>query len=181
MILASIIAPIGEGLLTTFTVNTTFSQWFGYQALTGMGIGMGMQQPMIAVQAALAIADVPVATSMILFMQTLGATIFVSVGQSVFQNHLLNNLEAALPPGSFDPSSILHTGATDIWATVPPQLLPTVLVAFNNALTKVWTVSVCMSALTMIGSLSMEWKSVKKGKKKAGDVEEKENPAIKNA
>ncbi len=41
MLLASIIAPIGEGLLSTWTVDTTFSQWFGYQALTGIGIGLG--------------------------------------------------------------------------------------------------------------------------------------------
>ena len=152
--------------MTTFTVDATFSQWFGYQALTGMGIGMGMQQPMLAVQAALPLDDVPVATSIIIFMQTLGGAIFLAIGQSVFQTRLVSNLEVVIPQALFDPSKILKIGATDIWARVPHQILPDVLAAFNNALTKAWTVSICMSALTLLGSLSMEWKSVKKEKKK---------------
>jgi hypothetical protein len=53
MLLSSIITPIGEGLMTTWTVNTPFSHWVGYQALTGMGIGMGQQQPQVAIQTVL--------------------------------------------------------------------------------------------------------------------------------
>jgi hypothetical protein len=172
MILSSIIAPIGEGLLTTFTVNTSFSEWFGYQALAGIGVGLGMQQPMLAVQAALPVADVPVATSIIIFMQTLGGAIFLSVGQSVFQTRLVGNLARVVPPALFDPSEILQIGATDMRTRVPPAILPAVLVAFNDALTRAWTVSVCMSCLTVFGSLAMEWRSVKE--KSKGPVEEVE-------
>jgi hypothetical protein len=39
--------------------------WIGYQALVGIGIGMGMQQPMIAVQAVLDISQVPIGTSIV--------------------------------------------------------------------------------------------------------------------
>lgn len=162
MILSSILAPVGEGLLSTWSVDTTFSQWFGYQALTGLGVGLGMQQPMVAVQTALSIDDVPVGTSIVVFMQTLGAAVFVSAAQSVFQNRLVKDLQAAIPGGNFDPSSLLQTGATQIYSKVPPQLLHTVLVVFNDALTHVFKVSICMSALTMIGSLAMEWRSVKR-------------------
>ena len=59
MIGASIISPIGEDLMTTWSVNTPFANWFGYQALTGLGIGMGQQQPQVAIQAVLPKEDIP--------------------------------------------------------------------------------------------------------------------------
>src|SRR6187549_3234820 len=92
MLLASILAPIGEGLLSTWTVDVTFAQWFGYEALTGLAVGMGMQQPIIAVQTVLCMDDVPIGTSLVVFMQTLGAAVFVAVAQSVFQNRLIADL-----------------------------------------------------------------------------------------
>ncbi|SPQ17589.1 bb877c76-bf64-4c72-a50a-0c9a480a0e4d [Thermothielavioides terrestris] len=158
MILASILAPIGEGLMYTWTVDTTFGQWFGYEALTGLAVGMGMQQPLVAVQTVLPIDDVPVATSAVAFAQTLGGAIFIAIAQVVFQNVLIANL----PAGNYDRSGLLTAGVTDIITKVPPQLLPSILVAFNEALTHVYIVSICMSALTIVGSLAMEWRSVKK-------------------
>src|SRR3569833_256916 len=166
-ILSSIIAPIGEGLLTTWTVDTSFSQWVGYQVLAGIGIGLGQQQPLIAVQTVLDKSEVASGTSIIMLMQTLSGAIFISVGQSVLQNELLKNLKAAFPDGGFDPSNLAKVGATQLWSLVPPQFLRTVLEAFNAALVKVYTVALCMSALTIIGSLTMEWKSVKKPEKEA--------------
>jgi hypothetical protein len=163
MILASILAPIGEGLMSTWTVNTTFSQWFGYEAFTGIAIGMGMQQPMMAVQAVLPMDDVPIATSTVAFAQTLGAAVLIAVAQAVFQNRLIANLPVELTGSDGSSASdLLQAGATDIYTKVPPQLLPSVLIAFNNALTDVYIVSICMSALTIFGSLAMEWRSVKK-------------------
>lgn len=166
MLLASILAPVGEGLLSTLAVDSSFSQWFGYEALSGLAIGMGMQQPMIAVQTVLAIDDVPIATSLVVFMQTLGAAVFVAAAQAVFGNTLITNLEKQLPPGSsLNPENILGAGATHIYSTVPPPLQRPVMQAFNDAITRVYIVSICASSLTLFGSLAMEWRSVKKRQK----------------
>lgn len=40
---SSILMSIGAGLLTTFRVNTQSPAWIGYQALYGIGAGLGMQ------------------------------------------------------------------------------------------------------------------------------------------
>ena len=48
MILAAVVSPIGAGLLTTFTPYTNHSAWIAYQAIFGLGIGGGMQQPSLA-------------------------------------------------------------------------------------------------------------------------------------
>ncbi|KAK5653082.1 hypothetical protein OQA88_9369 [Cercophora sp. LCS_1] len=166
MLLASILAPIGEGLMSTWTVDASFSQWFGYEALTGLAVGMGMQQPMIAVQTVLPIDDVPIATSLMAFMQSLGAAVFVAVAQAIFENRLIANLEKLLPAGAgLDPENLIQAGATKILAQVPPQLQPSVREALNHAITRVYVVSICASSLTLVGSLAMEWRSVKKTQK----------------
>jgi len=87
MIASSILAATGAGMLSTFTPESNHSLWIGYQCLTGIGIGLGMQQvgspstltqepplltnkPLIAVQTVLDISQVPVGTSVIIFVQT---------------------------------------------------------------------------------------------------------------
>jgi hypothetical protein len=45
MIVSSVLAAIGCGLLSTLKPDSYHGYWIGYQCLTGIGIGMGMQQP----------------------------------------------------------------------------------------------------------------------------------------
>ena len=58
MFLSVILMSIGSGLLTTFHTNTGHSKWIGYQVFFGAGVGFGMQQTLIAVQAALPGPDI---------------------------------------------------------------------------------------------------------------------------
>jgi hypothetical protein len=159
---STILQSVGAGLLTTFTVDTGSPKWIGYQIIYGFGVGLAMQQPLIAVQTVLPIADVPVGTALIMFTQTFGGALFVSVGQNVFTNRLLTGLRQEAP--GFDASTILQLGATTLKKAVPEQFLPGVLVAYNKALTETWYVSVAMACLTVFGTVALEWKSVK-GKK----------------
>ena len=53
MIFSTVLSSIGVGLLSTWQVSTGHSKWIGYQAVYGIGVGAGMQQGMIAVQAVL--------------------------------------------------------------------------------------------------------------------------------
>ncbi|KAJ5097785.1 hypothetical protein N7456_008506 [Penicillium angulare] len=167
MLLATTITPIGEGLMTTWTANTSFSHWVGYQALAGLGIGLGQQQPQIAIQAVLPKADIPAGASIVVLLQTLSGAIFVTVGQNVLQNKLMQNLNTAFPSGSiFDVSKIITVGTSNLRSIVSAEDLDKVVVAYNSALTRVFLVAAIMSSLTIIGSLSVEWKSIKPPSKK---------------
>jgi hypothetical protein len=161
-IASTILQAVGAGLLTTFTVDTSSPKWIGYQIIYGFGVGLAMQQPLIAVQTVLPIADVPVGTAVVMFTQMFGGALFVSVGQNVFTNRLLSGLMQEAQ--GFDASMILKLGATTLKTAVPTEYLPGVLVAYNRALTQTWYVSVAMACLTVLGTAALEWKSVK-GKK----------------
>jgi hypothetical protein len=67
MIASSILAAVGAGLLYTLTPESDHNYWIGYQAIIGIGIGLGMQQPLIAVQTILDISEIPIGTSVVCF------------------------------------------------------------------------------------------------------------------
>lgn len=162
MIVGTSIAAVGFGLLTTFEPDTGRPAWIGYQVLVGAGLGLGFQQPFIAVQTVLDMKDVPTGTSVITFMQTLGGALFISVSQNVFTNKLVQYVTEYVP--GLNPMVVLGTGATAIQSTIDPAQLPGVTQAYSDALTQTFIVFVAMGTLSIIGALAIEWKSVK-GKK----------------
>lgn len=162
MIAAAMIMTIGAGLLTTLEADSNHSKWIGYQAIFGIGIGMGMQQPMIVTQTALKPADVPSGTAMVIFAQTLGGAIFISVGQNIFQNQLLANFAKYAPSELV--AELIAAGATKIRYVVTGDNLHNVLLAYNAAITQTFYVAVGMGALSLVGPIFVEWISVK-GKK----------------
>ena len=44
-----------------------FGKWFGYEVLTGAGVGVGFRIPIIAVQTVLPLKDVHVGTACVIF------------------------------------------------------------------------------------------------------------------
>ena len=163
MIASSILTPIGAGLITTFTPHTGHSAWIGYQVIFGLGYGLGMQQPSIAAQTVLRRPDVSIGAALMMFSQTLGGAVFLSVGNNIFNIRLAHNL-AKIPGIAIE--SVAATGATDLKDMVPPSLLPQVLVAYNDALRGTFYLVTALTCFTIFGSLAMEWKSVKKGQQK---------------
>ena len=56
------ILTIGSGLIQTLGVDSSDGQWIGYQILTGIGVGLALQTPFIAVQVVVDSKDTPVAS-----------------------------------------------------------------------------------------------------------------------
>lgn len=159
VIASSVFMSVGAGLLTTFATDTGHSKWIGYQIVFGFGVGLGMQQPLIAIQTVLPKSDVPIGTAIIMFSQTLGGALFISVAQNVFTNKLLSNLEAIVP--DLNPAIVLAAGATNLKNVVDPKDLSGVLTAYNGAIVNCFYVSVALAVVSIFGAVFMEWKSVK--------------------
>lgn len=162
MILSAAISAIGCGLLTTLQPDAPPAHWIGYQVVLGIGVGMGMQQPLMAVQTVLNIADVPTGTAVVVFSQTVGGSIVLLVAQNLFQNRLFANLATYAP--SVNPALVFAAGATGLEAAVPASTRPAVLQAYNNAIDTTMYIPTGIAAAAILGALAMEWKSVK-GKK----------------
>ena len=159
-ILGGAIATVGCGLITLYHVDTPTGHWIGYLIIAGGGIGFAIQQGIVAVQAVLPQEVVPIATSLILFAQSLSGAIFVSVGSSLLRNRLESGLEVAQLPG-VDVASVLAAGATQVKDVVPKESLTQVFQIYNDALDKVFIVAVPLAGLGMICALGLEWKSLR--------------------
>ncbi|KAF7917717.1 uncharacterized protein EAE98_010133 [Botrytis deweyae] len=164
IVVSSIIAPVGAGLLTTLQVNSGPKEWMSWPVVFGSGLGLGIQQISLAVQASLPDDDISIGLALIPFFQTLGDTIFVTIGQAIFSHELVKNLSALNLP-SLPTSLILHTGATELRTLIPAQYLPEVLLAYNAAIMKVFLLAIITSALTVFTGLTLEWKNVNQVKK----------------
>lgn len=170
-----VLYTVGSGMLTTLDLDTPMREWFGYQVLTGLGIGAGFQIGALVVQTVLPQDWIPVGTACVQFFQALGGAIFVSVAQTLFQNGLIDKINA--DDIGIDPSIFINSGASEI-ENVLEQMgrldaLDSVLEAYMIGLRNTYYISVSCAACAFVCAATLQWKSVKKGtdggKKKNAD------------
>lgn len=154
-----VLAAVGSGLITTFNVDTPSSQWLGYQIIYGLGIGFGMQQAVVAVQAVVPQELVAMGSALVMFCQLLGGSIFVSVAETVLNNRLLQQLDAHIP--GVAPAEILAAGAGQLRTLVPAEYLGGVLQVYNDALVQTFQIGMVMACLLTFGVVFVEWRSIK--------------------
>ncbi|KAK3693103.1 putative MFS aflatoxin efflux pump [Podospora appendiculata] len=177
MLFSVLLMAVGNGLLTTLQVDTSEGQWIGYQIPFGIGLGTTLQAPLLAAQTVLSLEDVPIGTALMFFSQLLGGTIFVSVGQNLFNNNFVGQLTGV--PG-IDVSNILKQGATKITDIAEPAKT-IVVAAYNHALQKVFITGLVMTCLAFLGAAAMEWKSVKKAPAKTDPEDQSGSSSGENA
>ncbi|KAE8381295.1 major facilitator superfamily domain-containing protein [Aspergillus bertholletiae] len=158
------IAAVGTGLITMYSVDISTGKWIGYQIVVGAGVGAGFQIPMTAVQTVLPPEDLAVGTAAVMFFQTLGGALFIAVGQSVFQNGLIDGIREYAP--TVDPRAIVGAGATEMRHVLAAlgQLdqLDAVIEAYMSGLRDAYRVSLALVLVGFVASCFLEWKSVKK-------------------
>jgi hypothetical protein len=157
---------VGAGLITTFTLDTPLSQWFGYQVLAGLGIGMGFQTGVLVVQNVLPIADVPVATACVQFFQSLGGSIFIAVAQTVFQNGIVSGIERDAP--QLNPEVFINAGANQVRSILASmgqeQATEAVLSAYLDGLRHSYYITVGCAAAAFVAASGLSWVSIKREK-----------------
>ena len=145
-------------MLSTLKPDAGVGMWLGYQILMGFGTGLGSQSAAMVAQTAVRERDIPIAIAICGFATTMAGSIFLVVGQSVFQIRLEHNLAASEPTLNV---STLMSGATVIREKVDAQNLPRVIDSYSLSLTQTFYVGVAVSALSLLGSLAVNRKSMK--------------------
>lgn len=158
---------IGAGLCTTLQVETGPGPWIGYQVILGVGAGVGFQQCINALQTVLSLQDIPVGIAIITFSQSLSGALFISIAQNVFQNRLVTSLTQYAP--RISPDFVIEAGAANLSRRLPESMLPSVLYAYNIAVTQTFYVSVAAGMLSFVGAGLVQWKSMKRPQKSCGD------------
>ncbi|KAK1993353.1 major facilitator superfamily transporter [Colletotrichum falcatum] len=162
-VVGAAVATAGCGVLLLLSRDSPTAQWVGFEILVSAGFGMSIQQGFTAVQAVLPADEVSIGTAAVVASQSLGGAIFVSVGNTLFQNHLLQASARDMVPG-VDIRAVLEGGATAFRDVVPASALPALLTIYNEALRVAFTAAIPLAGVSAIAAWFMEWKSVK-GKK----------------
>jgi MFS family permease len=158
-IISSILSPIGGGLLSTLTPETGHSKWIGYQIIFGLGLGFGGQQGLNVVQTVLDRPDIATGTALIMFTRFLGSAIFLPVAQNIFLSSLVSRVSSNIP--NISPEAVVSAGATDLKNLVSGNDLKTLLSDYNDAIMIVFYLVAATSAVTLFGSVFVEWRSLK--------------------
>ena len=152
------IAVVGTGLLYTLDIGTGHSKWIGYQVLAGLGYGFVFQIPVIHGQATSDPADLAPTTALIIFFQTIGGAFMLSAAQSAFVNHMLLELPKKAP--LVNPLQVVATGATELWHTFGPDVLPGVLEAYMSGIKVAFAISIAGVGTACLISLASDWKRI---------------------
>ncbi|KAF2993243.1 hypothetical protein E8E13_000249 [Curvularia kusanoi] len=159
MLFSSVTMPVFAGLITTFGVHTELFRLLLYTGASGLANGIAINAPMSAVQTVLPIDDVSMGFSVMLFAQQLGPAVSVAIAQVVFTNQLSSNLVGLIPNATS--TDIGDVGLMEIVSSAPLALHDKVLEGISKSLSTTWYVAVVLTCATLLGSLLMEWRSVK--------------------
>lgn len=162
ILFAQALAATGSGLLTTIRIDTSTAQWAAYMALTGAGLGLGVNVPHIAIQAVFeSDNDIFVANGIASFFGQLGGSIGVPAGSAV----LIAGLQSQVPslaPG-VSAQTVIVAGALDVESlTRSSSVLQGLRQAWSIAVSHVNILLVTIICVSVPTALGMKWLDVKK-------------------
>jgi hypothetical protein len=153
----------GAACLSTLTTITWYWRIFGFQILTGFGLGVGFEAGIIVAQTVAPPPSISVAISIVSFAQTIGGTIFIAIAQTVFQHGILQGINTRAP--QLDPRAFLQNGATNInevlAASHHEDLLQQVLESYTDGVRNVYWVVTSCAAVALVAACGLRWKSIK--------------------
>lgn len=148
MFLGSIFIITGAVFTTQFQPDTTVALWVPALILIGLGIGSGQEQPQLAAQTILSEKDVLLGLGVVIFAQTLGQAIFISLVGNVINNELFASLREKFP--GIDRAGILAEVAAELQNTLPVMYKTIVKGIYDKAITQTFYVCVGMARLALL-------------------------------
>lgn len=149
LVAGGVAATISASLMYTLDETASTGTWTGILILAAIGVGLSLQVPMIANQAAVDASDLAAATSLSLFMENTGTSLFVAIAEAVFVAGLRDNLE------DVDPQLVINAGVTQLRSTFSPSELPGIIAAYLEGCKTGYIVTLsCGSAALLMGVAS---------------------------
>jgi EmrB/QacA subfamily drug resistance transporter len=137
------------GLLSTMDVATTPLEAGLFMAVLGTGLGMVMQNLVLAAQNDVAAADLGVATATVNFTRALGGSVGTAVFGAVMAAGLATRLRGTLPADlEVDAASL--QGSPETILGLDPQVREVVVTAFSGAVSTVFLVAVPLALLAFV-------------------------------
>jgi MFS family permease len=151
ILIGSIVLVGGFGMLATLDHETPLAYVGAAMLLVGVGVGMTMQNLVLAVQNTVALRDIGAASASVAFFRSLGGTIGVSVLGAVLAHRVTSSIThdlaaAGIPASASGDSSTLNVHA------LPPAVQTIVRTAYGDATGHIFLLSAIIAVVGVIAA-----------------------------
>ncbi|MCZ2850330.1 MDR family MFS transporter [Modestobacter sp. VKM Ac-2978] len=156
LVAGGVLMTLGFGLLSTIDAQTSIWLLGAFMVVLGVGVGLLMQNLVLAAQNDVPARELGSATSVLSFFRSLGGTIGVSVLGAVLASRVAGDL-AVLGGGE---SGGGETTVPDV-SSLPPEVARVVQDAYGNATAELFLIATPLAALALLVVLFIKEKPLK--------------------
>ncbi|WP_129338340.1 MDR family MFS transporter [Cellulomonas endophytica] len=158
MVLGGVLQVVGLALMGTIHYDTDFWLVGLYMAVLGAGVGMLMQNLVLAAQNTLDLREMGTGSALIAFFRTLGGAIGVSALGAVLAARVQDSIVSGLVAQGVDPSALGSGGTSALpdLATLPAPLRLVVEQAFGDGVADLFLVATPIALVTLVAVLLLE-------------------------
>ncbi|CCH90540.1 Drug resistance transporter, EmrB/QacA subfamily [Modestobacter italicus] len=151
LVAGSVLVAVGFGLLATIDHATNMVLLGVFLAVLGTGIGMTMQNLVLAVQNTVAASDLGAASSAVAFFRSLGGTIGVSVLGAVLSSRVGTLIQEGLSgiPGAAEAAGSGDVGLATL-NDAPAPVRALIQVSYGDATGRIFLISALLSIITIV-------------------------------
>lgn len=156
MVAGAAVLTGGIALMGTIHYDTSFVLVSVYMFVLGSGVGMLMQNLVLAAQNTLHVSEVGSGTSTVAFFRTLGGAIGVSVLGAVLSNRSTEYIVSGLADLGIDPSAMGGDGTLPDLATLPEPVRVVVEQSFGDAIADLFLLAAPVALISLIAVLFLK-------------------------
>ncbi|WP_432486134.1 MFS transporter [Kineococcus esterisolvens] len=156
LVAGGVLLTAGLALMGTIAHDTAYWTVAVYMALVGLGVGMMMQNLVLAVQNVAAPQDLGSASSFIAFSRSLGGAVGVSALGAVLGHRVTDHLLDGLETAGIDPAatgSLSSGGGIPDLSALPGQLRTVVMSAYGSGIADVFLLAAPFALVALVASL----------------------------
>ncbi|MGI5243608.1 MDR family MFS transporter [Dactylosporangium sp. CA-139066] len=155
IVAGTIVLVAGFAALSTIDHATSLVYVGGGMLLVGIGVGMSMQNLVLAVQNTVQLKDIGAASSTVAFFRSLGGTIGVSVLGAVLARRVTSNITDSLAAqGIQPPAGAANTSNLNLSA-LPEGFQHIVRAAYGDATGHIFLISAAIAVVGVVAALFM--------------------------
>ncbi|MEN0130895.1 MAG: MDR family MFS transporter, partial [Brevundimonas sp.] len=156
MVVGAVMLTAGLALMGTIHYNTNFVLVALYMAILGAGVGMLMQNLVLAVQNTLDIREIGSGTSSVAFFRTLGGAIGVSALGAVLASRSQDLIAGGLAKLGIDASAMGSSGSLPDLSTLPGPVRTVVEQAMGDSIADLFLIAAPIALIALVAVLLLK-------------------------
>jgi len=147
-----VLVVIGFGLLGSIDHTTSLVLISVYMAVAGIGMGMSMQNLVLAVQNTVDVTEIGAASATVAFFRTLGGAVGVSVLGAVLSTHVTDLVVTGLTKLGVPVPAHGSSTSLDV-SSLPGPIAQVVRAAYGDGMARIFLISAVVAVVSLVASI----------------------------